>query len=235
MTSIYEECLQRGSTAEALEIYQQARQLFLVQKNMPQLLGSWAHLWVEAGDAPDEVQADCDEYWIVPPAPSSGTTADFDIEPEDVNKLDEAIKLGISELDKELDRIEEWSLTRSRAMDVDKLRHQWKRRVVSALERELTEPESAAFETGFERLEASLLAVKETNRVKIEQIVRQALSDFLSDFEKATDASSPLQTSLDTYNLESWLQQFLHKGSSRFTTERILKKRLWGWIANYEA
>jgi hypothetical protein len=234
MRSIYEECLQRGSTAEALEIYQQARQLFLVQKNMPKLLGSWAHLWVEAGDAPDEVQSDCDEYWIVPPAPSSGTTLDFDIEPEDVNKLDEAIKLGISELDKELDRVEEWSLTRSRAMDVDKLRHQWKRRVVSALERELTEPESAAFETGFERLEASLLAVKETNHVKIEQIVRQALSDFLSDFEKGTNASSPLQTSLDTYNLESWLQQFLHKGSSRFTTERILKKRLLGWIANYE-
>ena len=38
-------------------------------------------------------------------------------------------------------------------------------------------------------LEEILLAISETNQMKVEQIVRQALSDFLSQFEKKTSQS----------------------------------------------
>ena len=234
MRSIFQSCLNRNLITDGTEIYRQARQLFLVQKDMPSLLGSWARLWVEAGGAPDEVRSDSEQYSTPTIKSSSHDMSEFRLEPDDANKLDEAVKVGIPELEKELDRIEKWSLERSRAMEVTKLQHEWHRRVVELLGREMSEAETSAFEQGFLSLESSLLSITEVNQVKVEQIVRQALSDFLSGFQAATGITSPLQSSLDAYSLEDWLGHFLHKGIARSTTEGILKKRLLGWIGDYD-
>ena len=85
-------------------------------------------------------------------------------------------------------------------MEVTNLQHEWHRRVVELLGREMSEAETSAFEQSFLSLESSLLSITEVIQVKVEQIVRQALSDFLSGFQAATGITSPLQSSLDAYS-----------------------------------
>ena len=233
LTAVFEACLERRLTATATAIYQQARQLFLVQKDMPGLLGSWAHSWVEAGDVPDDVRADCDRYWSPKTNSGENSLLDLELEPNDVQKLDEAIKIGIPELEKELDRLEDWSLRRARHGEIEQLRNEWCQRIETILDRKFNDQELAAFHQGFNALEENLLAISETNQMKVEQIVRQALSDFLSQFEKQTGVTSSLRSSLTTYSLDSWLNRFLHQGSARYTTERVLKRKLPGWIADF--
>lgn len=236
LKAIFEACVKRGLTAIAAAIYRQARHLFLVQKEMPELLGSWVHFWVEAGNAPNEVRADCDQY--CPPVATTtvengALDIEIDVEPEGIEKLDEAVKHGIPELERELDKLEEWSRRRARHEHAERLRHEWRLRIEALLGQKFDDQASAAFDQGFDALEKVLLDISETNPMKVEQIARQAVSNFLSEFEKATGVASSLQSSLDTYRFDSWLEQFLHPGSARFTTERIIKKRLPGWIRDF--
>ena len=152
LTAVFEACVDRHLTATAAAIYRKTRQLFLVQKEMPRLLGSWAHMWVEAGDAPPEVRADCDQYWSPNTRTEENSLADLELEPDDVHRLDEAVKAGIPDLERELDRLEVWSLRRARHSEIEHLRNDWSQRIEALVDRKFNDQEAAYFSQGWNAL-----------------------------------------------------------------------------------
>jgi hypothetical protein len=230
LRSIYESSVQRHLLPTTETIYRHARHLLLVQKNMASELGIWADIWVGAGDAPAQVRADRDRYMVASEERKPEETVEFLAEP-DTAKLDEAAGRGITDLDREMDALEQDIFRQERRRELDNLKNEWERLFQSTLGRKSTVDEERAFDVGFQRFEERLVNITRADRFTTEQQVRQALGEFVSDFRSQLNTTADLQDFVSAFDVDAWLKRFLHNGPPRYSMGRVLEKRLPQWIA----
>lgn len=120
MRSFFEALLRQGDFETAYDTYKFARHLFLVEKQMPDLLASWAAMWVPKFPTQPLIEKDAADYLKQPTRQGNGSNA---------NSVDSRKELAV------LSQLDPKDLASIKAKLLELSEHQWLQRIESDLGR----------------------------------------------------------------------------------------------------
>lgn len=229
MREFFVSLLKQGNVDVGLETYRFARQVFLVEKEMPHLVGQWASLWVTPS-TPEVITADRNVF----PKPVD-TTEVMAKEQEGVlaSKFSDQASPDLRELNSMLDRL---AASERRDRNSRELRHGRSDLLRALLVTVSMEAVPAQNQTSVDELldtfEQRVLEVLDGSDEDQKDLIDNQLQTTAAEFAIAVGRSHSDRNVKGAFDVDMWLEQLQRFGGVSFDVERELKQLLPGWIRN---
>jgi hypothetical protein len=232
MRAIFESSLGAQDRKLAEAIYVRARHIFLVEKGDQAELGEWARLWVQAGAAPEWVMADYNQVGGKPAMPEQTNQKQYAWESSSVVLPAEGAKLDPRELERLLDELERDAFLRDRQRELDQAQDKWRTLCVDAVGRDLSSEQRQAFDENFQAFRGQLGQIPYTSRLDARQKMGTLLEEFVSRVNGSLGGVLPFKRFVKGFDVEAWLDSFVHAGGTTYFAQQQVGPRLPGWIQN---
>jgi hypothetical protein len=212
-----------------LETYQFARQVFLVEKEMPHLVGEWANLW-EGAATPELIVRDKNVF-LKPNDRTIGTT------PEQLGTLASLFLGQVSpdpyEVNLKLDTLASSALREKNARELRNGRRDWLNALLVTLAMDSVPAQHhIAVDELLEKFEQRVLDIMEEPAEDQEARVEDLVQALVVDFAKLVGGSQADRQFKDAFDVDAWWEHLQPLGGLGFETENELKQLLPGWIRN---
>jgi hypothetical protein len=219
--------LKQGDVDVGLETYRFARQVFLVEKEMPHLVGQWANLW-EGPSTPETVTKDKKEF--LKPA---GTTEAVAQEERVAlaSSFSGQVSPDLRELNSMLDAL---AVDARRERNSGELRNGrnelLKALLVTVTVESVPAQLQAEVDELLEKFEQRVLEIMDDRAEDQQAQVERLGQATVAKFGKIVGGSQPDRQLKDVFDVDAWLEQLHRVGGLGFEAESELKQLLPGWI-----
>lgn len=221
--------LKQGDVEVGLETYRFARQVFLVEKEMPHLVGRWANLW-EGPATPEAVTSDKNEF--LEPADTTEVVAQ-----EQKGALAYAFSSQASpdlqELNSKLDALAVGARRERNSRELHNGRNDWlKALLITVAMDSVPAQHQTAVDELLEKFEQRVLDIMDDKAEGQEARVEDLTQATVAEFAKIVGGSQSDRRLKDAFDVDAWLGQLHRLGGLGFEAENELKQLLPGWIRN---
>ena len=220
--------LKQGDVDVALETYQFARQVFLVEKEMPQLVGQWANLW-EGLSKPEIVTSDKNKL-------TPADTIESVVQKQKgalASAFSSQVSPDLHELNSTLDALAVDARRERNSKELHNGRNDWlKALLVTVAMDSVPAQHQTAVDELLEKFEQRVLEIMDDKAEGQEARVEDLAQATVAEFTKIVDGSQSDRRLKDAFDIDAWLGQLHRIGRLDFETENELKQLLPGWIRN---
>jgi hypothetical protein len=233
MFELYSSALAHGDLEAARAAYDIWRHVLLIEKEMPGELGRWAAAWSSAGEPPENVRQDCEDF---PPRPhedstQTGPTVGLEDEREGIEQLDEAAG-DIAKLEALLQERLDATTRRERARELDRFRSDWQEALGRAAKRNWSDADTPLLDECFAEFTNAALVVEGETRAAQRDALRTALGRSIECVAVKSPATASLDAFIDYFDFDGWADGFLQAGAAPYLRQRDLEGRLQQWIVS---
>jgi hypothetical protein len=234
MRAIFQSSLLSQDSNLAETIYRRARHIFHVEKADHSELAEWQRLWIQAGIAPESVRADYKQLGETAAAPPQLNHEPYPREAPTIVLPAKDAKPDPRELEGLLDEFERDAFLRERQRELDRTKDKWRAICTSMIGRDLTGEELQAFDEHFHALRANLNQVPYVSRLEARQKMGAFIEEFVSRLNLCWGGILPFEKFARLFDIEAWLNSFVHGGGTTYSEEREIERRLPEWVQNAE-
>jgi Cap4, dsDNA endonuclease domain/AAA domain len=230
MRAIYNASLERGDHQIAKRVYDDARNIFLVEKEDIDELTHWAQLWANSGREPSEVAADLGRFVREANPQTSNEKQKPFFDEEEYELAAQAAKIGLPQLESYLDLLQSDAVIEARHRELEQVHEEWLAVLTALVGHQLSEEESHAVNDCFHVLQQEAATIPLHPRLQAAETTEVLLAQFLSSVNVLLHTRITLKQFLELFDFQKWLERFLHPGPSRYHQERVLEEGLQRWI-----
>lgn len=230
MKEFFVALLEQHDYETALETYQFARHVFLVEKQMPQLVGEWAATWTALAHTNELVAQDKAAFYkeLHEEEPKRSL---FDADEKIRETLVGLDPKNIPALRARIIELTRYEQRNNKARQLDRSREEWLRAFLVASS--LTEvPIDLDQKVGdlLRSFEVKVLDSSEGNNSEARIAVVNVVQDSLKAFATLVEAQADISRLKSAFDLDGWLDNLLRPVKLGFNIDRELRKILPSWI-----
>lgn len=219
--------LKQGDADVGLETYQFARQVFLVQKEMPHLVGQWANLW-EGPSTPEAVTSDKNEFL----KPTDTTEV---VTQEQIGALASAFSGQVSpdlhELNSRLDALAVGARRERNSRELLNGRNDLlKALLVTVTMNSVPAQHQTAVDELLEKFDQRVLEIMDDKADGQQAQVEHLGQATVAEFVEIVGGSQSDRQLKDVFDVDAWWEQLYRLGGLGFEVENELKQLLPEWI-----
>lgn len=231
MKEFFVALLEQRNYEVALETYRFARHMFLVEKQMPELLGDWAATWLALAPANDLVDQDKASFYEAQ-QPNEEPQSSFD---ESRAKLREVLAAldpkNIPALKKCLEELARREQRDDKATQLSRSRDEWRQAfLVASSLIEVPSGFGQQVEEILQSFESRVLDIAEVYNSEARTAVVTLAQDALREFATLVGAQAEVSQLEDAFDLDPWVNDLLRPARLGFHLDGELRAILPMWI-----
>jgi hypothetical protein len=234
MRAIFQSSLLSQDSKLTEAIYRRAAHMFSVEKADYSELAEWQRLWIQAGTAPESVKIEYERSGErAAPLPQS-SHEQYPWAPRNIVLPAKDAKIEPRELVRLLDELERDAFLRERQRELDQIKDKWRAVCADIVGCNLSAEQMQAFEEHFQTFQEDLDQVPYASRLEARRKMGVLLEEFVSRLNASWGGTLPFERFARLFDIEAWLNSFVHGGGTTYFEQREIEQRLPGWVQNAE-
>ncbi|MGY0561727.1 hypothetical protein ACW7G2_13540 [Luteimonas sp. A277] len=219
--------LKQGDVDVGLETYQFARQVFLVEKEMPHLVGQWANLW-EGPSRPEAVTSDKSEF--LKPTDTTEVVAQ-EQKGALASAFSDQVSPDLHELNSKLDALAIGARRERNSRELLNGRNDLlKAFLVTGAMDEVPAQHQTAVDELLEKFDQRVLEIMDDTADGLQAQVEDVGQATVAEFVEIVGGSQADRKLKDAFDVDAWWEQLYRLGGLGFEAENELKELLPGWV-----